>query len=303
MKALKITLGVVLLLMISVITFYTFNLVFTVVANHQALDLVSLSFLPMLFIDINMIALVVAVYRTLLRKSTEPYFFRYYGYFCGAFSLLTIIFSIVNGTAVYGSFTKDYVFIAYPLITLIVGILTLAVCIYLIISSQLVISREKPVQQFGITFPFAIRTLGVVLLLTYALERLGAFVLVPVWYSDIDGAVVIPYIIQLLMPALVMFNYALFEFMKHGSRKVPLISSGIVFGYSIFSLIYVICMSHNAYPRMINPLSVIQQFERLVVYPVDLLIMYMITLFMSGYSLANQIIKSIKAKMLTKKED
>lgn len=303
MKALKITLGAVLLLMISVITFYTFNLVFTVVANHQSIDIVTISGLPMLFIDINLIALVVAVYRTLLRKSTEPYFFRYYGIFCGVFSILTIIFSIVNGTVVYGSFVKDYVFIAYPLITLIIGILMLAICVYLTVTSQIVISKEHPEQQFRITFPFAVRTAGIVLLLVYALERLGAFVLTPLWFSEYDGIYVLPYVIQLLIPAVIMFNYAMFEFMKHGSRKVPLISSAIVFGYTIFSMIYMAVASHGSFPRMVNPLTAVQQFERLVVYPIDLILMYLISLFIPGYSLANQIIKTIKAKQLAKKED
>ena len=54
MKQLKMILFIILILMMSVITFYTFNLVFTVVANHQALDLVSLSGIPMLLFFINL---------------------------------------------------------------------------------------------------------------------------------------------------------------------------------------------------------------------------------------------------------
>lgn len=296
MKALKVILGSVLLLMVSVITFYTFNLVFTVVANHQALDLVSLSGLPMLFIDIMLVALVVAAYRVLLRKSCDVYFLRFYAYLCGALGLLTIVFSIINGTVVYGSFVKDYVFIAYPLITLIIGILTVAGCTYIAVTSEITIRKEHPVQEFKVTFLFSVKTIGISILLLYALERLGGFVLLPVYYSSYDGIYTLPYVIQLLVPAVIMFNYAMFEFMKHGSRKVPLISSGIVFGYTVASLIYVILMAKNTYPLMLNSITVVQQFERLVRYPIDAILLYGVSLLMPGYSLVNQLIKVIKEK-------
>ncbi len=284
--------------MLSVITFYAFNLIFTVVANHQALDIVSLSGLPLILFMIILIIILVAGWRYFKREETDLYFARYYGIVVGALSLVGLGLSIFTGAGIYHSFTGPYVFNAYPLIMIIVYSLLIAGSVCLTVYITRVIKEEKIEKTYKGTFLYGLREAGLSILLVYALERLGAFVLIPIYYSSYDGAVTIPYLIQLIIPAFILFTYIIHEYFG-GNRKRTFILSCIAFGYSLFSLIYMIAMSKGNYPLTINSLTAIQQFERLVCYPISAIILYVISIilpFLNGLNNGILLLKEKKAK-------
>ena len=301
MKAAKLVLGILGILMVSIITFYAFNLIFTVVANHQALDIVSLSGLPMILLMIIIIIIIVAGWRYFKREETDIYFARYYGIVVGALSLVGLGLSIFTGVGIYHSFTGPYVFNAYPLIMTIVYSLLVLGSIGLVVHITKVIKEEKIEKTYKGTFLYGLREAGLSIIFMYALERLGAFVLIPIYYSSYDSAVVIPYLIQLIIPTFVMFTYVNHEYFG-GNRKHTFIFSCIAFGYSLFSLLYMIFMSKGNYPLTINPLSAIQQFERLVCYPISAIILYVVSLVLPLLNGLNNGILLLKEKKAKKAE-
>lgn len=293
MKTFKLTLSIILILMLSVIVFYTSNLLFSVVSNYEAVSKTSLAFLPLAFITAILVTLLICAYRFYIRKINDMYFIRLYSILILVFSVLGLAFSIVVGTYVYDGFTKRYIFHNYPLFTLIINVIFLLISGYGLFYSERKIVKENAPRIYKSNAAYALRTLGVSMLLVFALNRLGAFCLLPIYYSTTDGAYLIPYYIQLLIPALIMVNYCIFENCGQ-NRKIPLISSAIALGYTIFSLIYMIILSHNNYPLCLNAITAIQLFERLVKYPVNLLVMYVVSFSIPFLSLLNQFIKVIK---------
>lgn len=297
MKALKIALFTLFVIMLSIITFYSFSLIFTVVANHEALDLVSLSGIPMIMLMCALIACLAAGYRYVVRKQQDSYLVRQFAILVAFFSLVGLVFSILCGTIIYGSFVKDYIFKCYPLLMLILHTVLLGTSVYVIVNCQ--ISLKKGEEEMT-KFPFAyqLRSFGIGVLLLFALNRLGAFVLIPYYWSDYDSVYTLPYLFQLLVPSVVLITYLLHEdFLRN--RKVTLILSGSCLAYSLFSMIYMICMSKGNYPLTLNSLTAIQLFERLVKYPIDAWILYGVSFlipFLNGLNNTVMIIKERKAK-------
>jgi len=295
MKPMKLILFILGIFMLSIITFYSFNLIFTVVANHKALDLVSLSGLPLILFMIILIIILVAGWRFFKRKETDLYYARYYAIVVGAMSVVGLGLSIFTGAVIYKTFTGPYVFNNYPLIMTIVYSALILACGGLIYFITSTIKAGKISKTYKGTFVYGLREAGLSILLMYALERLGAFVLLPIYYSSYDSAVVIPYLIQLIIPAFIMFTYVTHEFFG-ANRKRTFILSCVAFGYSVFSLIYMIAISKGNYPLTINSLSVVQQFERLVTYPISAIILYMISLSLPFLNALNNGIMMHKEK-------
>lgn len=302
MKQLRFALLVIGILIFSVIAFYTFNLIFIVVANHAALDIVILAGIPMILLFINLMIGLVAAYRFLMKKGVykpDLYYVRYYAYVIGAISLVGLGMSIFTGTAIYGSFVKDYVFKCYPLIMLISFVLMLTGCVYLIVSITKKIKAENIEKTYKGTFVFGLREAGISILAMYALERLGAFVLIPFYWSSYDSVYSLPYLIQLLVPTFVVVTYILHEdFFRN--RKLTFILSSSLLAYSLFSLIYMVAMSKGNYPLTINSLSPIQQFERLVCYPISAIILYGVSLLIPFLNALNNGILYFKEKKANK---
>lgn len=295
MKAFKLTLGIILIMMIAVITFYTSNLLFSVVSNYEAITPVAIAFIPLAFIVAIFITLLIGAYRLKIRKIGDLYFFRHYSILLIILGTLGAASAIVVGTVVYHTFIGPYIFAAYPLFTLIINVLFIALGIYGTVVTVKKIRSEKPERLIKTNVAYGFKTAAVSLLLVYALNRLGAFVLIPFYWSSYDSIYVLPYLIQLLVPAVIVVNYCLFENCGD-NRKIPVISSAICFGYTIFTLIYMIAMSKGTYPLMINALTPVQHFERLVRYPIDLAVMYGVCVLISGLSLLNHLVRVIKLK-------
>ena len=295
MKLFKNTLYIVLLLIVSVITFYTWNLIFSFVSNYQSIDIVSISSLPMVFFMIELYCLIFAAFGYIRLNRRDPYFFRKYSLFVGSFAILGIVSSIIDGTIVYGTFIGDYIFFAMPLFMLIVHILFLAGSCFILVLAWMNIAKQKPEKIKYNGKLYWVRETLIALLLMYALEKLGAIVLLPMFWSSYDSGYVVPFYIQLLIPSLIFAIYMLdHHFLK--DRKVSIIFNGAVLGYSIISLIYIILMNKYAYVLIINPLSPILQLERLVTKPIGVIVLYALSLIYPCVTLTKHVVKIVKEK-------
>lgn len=288
----KILIGL-LLLMISVITFFTFNLIFSLVSNYAAITLTTMSCVPMVMFMCEIVVFCFAIFNYKVLKRNDHYFFRKYSIIIGSFALIGVVFSIICGTVIYHTFVGDYVFDFYPLIMLIAHSLFLILSSYRAYVSIKEITLNKPKREWKNPKLYWLRELFIAEMFVFALERLGAFVLLPMYFSSYDGIYVLPVYIQLLVPTLTFITYMIHEHWLH-NRKVTIVLSAIGFGYTVLSMTYILIIAKNSYPLVINPLTPIMQLERLTVYPIGFIILYGFSLLIPGFNLFNNVLKSIK---------
>lgn len=295
MKTLKKTLFVFYVLILSVITFFSFNLVTSLISNYQALSPTTISFVPMFMFMLICIIFIFGIFNFSVYKRKDAYFVRNFSIPIGIISIIGIVFSILCGTYVYHNFFGDYVFLAYPFVMLLAHLIFLVLSVgYGYISLKEIVINH-PEKTFKAPKLFWLRELVLGLILTYALEKLGAFLLIPLYYSGVDSIYVLPFLVQLLIPVFVFAIFMIQEYWLH-NRKLSIILSSVAFGYSLFSCIFMIVISKESYPLTITPLSPIMQLERLVTKPYDFIALYGISFLLSGFTLVSNLIPVLKKK-------
>ena len=294
-RLVKNCLATVLLLMVAVITFFTWNLIFSLVSNYEALSMTSISSLPMVFFMIILYVLIFAVFDYEVLKRKDAYFFRKFSIIVASFALLGMISSILDGTIVYHTFVGDYVFFAMPLFMLIVHALICGIAVYGAVLSCKSIHDNKPEKTWERPKLYWIREVLMALLLMFALEKFGAFLLLPVFWSSYDSIYVLPFYIQLLIPSFIVVMYFVDRHWLH-NKKLNIILSGSALAYSLFSLIYMLLMSKGTWPLVINPLSPILQLERLITKPIGAIVLYAVSLIYPCVILVLNVVKLLKEK-------
>lgn len=294
-RLLKNCLATVLLLMVAVITFFTWNLIFSLVSNYESLSMTSISSLPMVFFMIILYVLIFAVFDYEVLKRKDAYFFRKFSIIVASFALLGIVSSILDGTIVYHTFVGDYVFFAMPLFMLIVHALICGIAVYGAVLSCKAIHDNKPEKTWERPKLYWIREVLIALLLMFALEKLGAFLLLPVFWSSYDSVYVLPFYIQLLIPAFIVVMYFVDRYWLH-NKKLNIILSASALCYSLFSLIYMLLVSKGTWPLVINPLSPILQLERLITKPIGAIVLYAVSLIYPCVILVLNVVKLLKEK-------
>ena len=262
------------LLVVSIFAFYSFNFIFSLICNYRSNFVPTLiGLVPVFMFMLITVTILIALYYYLIKNRKDSYFVRQYSIICGSFALVGVIFSILSGTVAYHGFFKRYIVFGYPFGMLIIHTLLLAVFVYLAVISIIDIKKNSPEKTFEFEKHHNLKMFGIVILTLYALERLGGFTLLPVYFSSYDGIYVLPYYIQLIVPA-----FILFVFLMHRnnivSKKVSWIMLLVSTLYSVASLIYIIVISHDNYPIIVNPLTPVLQFERLITFPIGTIILY-----------------------------
>ena len=298
MKLLKNCLATLLVLMIAVITFFTWNLIISFVSNYQALSQTSLSSIPMVIFMIEIFVVLYAVFEYICLGRRDAFLFRKYSLITGCFAVVGIALSIVNGTFVYHTFVGDYVFAAYPLFMLIIHTLFLGISVYIAFISIKQISQEKPEKTWKNPRFYWVRQVLIAFMLMFAFEKLGAVVLLPLLWSSYDSVYVIPFYFQLMVPMFLFVAYMVDRHWLH-NRKINIILLSIGFGYSLLSFIYMVClpkMLGGNYGPIVEPLAPIMQLERLIKNPYGFMILYAFCFLFSGINLVLNIVRLAKVK-------
>ena len=298
MKLLKNCLATLLVLMIAVITFFTWNLIISFVSNYQALSPTSLSSIPMVIFMIEIFVVLYAVFEYICLGRRDAFLFRKYSLITGCFAVVGIALSIVNGTFVYHTFVGDYVFAAYPLFMLIIHTLFLGISVYIAFISIKQISQEKPEKTWKNPRFYWVRQVLIAFMLMFAFEKLGAVVLLPLLWSSYDSVYVLPFYFQLLIPMFLFVAYMVDRHWLH-NKKLNIILLSIGFGYSLLSFIYMVClpkMLGGNYGPIVEPLAPIMQLERLIKNPYGFMILYAFCFLFSGINLVLNIVRLAKVK-------
>ena len=295
MKLLKNLFGVILVMMISIITFFAWNLIFTFVANHASITHVEISGLPMILLMIELYVVMFGVFNYVVLKRRDAYFFRKYSLLVGCFALVGVVFSILSGTTVYGTFFGDYIFFAYPLVMLIVHVAFLGVAAYVAILSMRLIHKEHPERSWKNPKTYWIREVLMAFMLMFALEKFGGFILLPVYWSSYDSIYTLPLIIQLIVPLFIFVTYMVDKHWKHNRKLTIYLLAGSL-AYTAFSLTYMLIFAHNNYPLAVNSTSMVFQLERLLTKPVGFIVLYGFTILYPCITIVYNIVKIHKEK-------
>ena len=298
MKLLKNCLATILVLMIAVITFFTWNLIISFVSNYQALSPTSLSSIPMVIFMLEIFVVLYAVFEYVCLQRRDAFLFRKYSLITGCFAIVGIAFSIICGTFVYHTFVGDYVFAAYPLFMLIIHTLFLGISVYIAFISIKQILQEKPEKTWKNPRFYWVRQVLIALMLMFAFEKLGAVVLLPLLWSSYDSVYVLPFYFQLLVPIFLFVAYMVDRHWLH-NKKLNIILLSIGFGYSLLSFIYMIClpkMLGGNYGPIVEPLAPIMQLERLIKNPYGFMILYAFCFLFAGINLVLNIVRLAKEK-------
>ena len=304
MKLLKNLLGTVLVLMIAVITFFTWNLIASLVSNYQSLSMTSISSLPMVILMCEIYVLLYATYDHVVLKRKDAYFYKKYSIILGCFAIAGIITSILDGTIVYHTFVGDYILAGFPLFMLIIHAVLLGISVYLLIPSIIEICKEKPEKTWKNPRFYGVRRVLVAFMLMFALEKLGGLVLLPIYWSSYDSGYVVPFLIQFLVPTFLVAIYFVDRQFKH-DKKLNIILLSSALGYTILSMFYMLILCNvwkGFYQNIANPLSPILQLERLLTKPFGAIILYAFCILYSGINLTLNIVRLAKEKKAPKEE-
>ena len=304
MRLLKNLLGTVIVLMIAVITFFTWNLLGSLISNYQSLSMTSISSLPMVIFMIELFVILFAIFDHIVLKRKDAYFYKKYSLILGCFAIAGIITSILDGTIVYHTFIGDYIFVGFPLFMLIIHAILLGISVFLAIPSIMQICKEKPEKTWKNPRFYGVRRVLVAFMLMFGLEKLGGLVLLPIYWSSYDRGYVVPMLIQFLIPIFLFVSYMVDRHFKR-DKKTNIILFSIAFCYSILSMTYMLILCNvwkGFYMNIANPLSPIMQLERLITKPLGAIILYAFCLLYSGINLTLNIIRLIKEKKAPKEE-
>lgn len=296
---------VALLIIGSVVSFYAFNLFFTAICNYQAVTKVTFSGFPMYCVMATIICLILYTYRLLTKKENTFVLSKHYAIALIVTSTLGIASSVLVGAWVYHSFTKEWIFSCYPIVMIIIHALILCAAVYLLVVSIKQLKKNPEEKKIKVTTYYVFYHIGLVSLLLYALNRAGAFLFLPIFWSMENSWMMIPFYVQLLAPLAIVICHCLYkDFIKEEKKqKLVYISITIIVGYSLFSMVYTSLITSVNYPNAINVLSPILQFERLVMFPLDYIAMYLVCLSLPMSSFIRRGIKDIIAMFKEAKEN
>lgn len=295
MKARYIVLLTILGVTASIILHFSSTMLYIIVSNYENLTKYELAGLPLFFLSATIITLMIYLYRYLKLGRTNGYTKRLYSILIMVFSALGLASSIFVGTFVYGSLFTRYVFIAYPFIMLLANTCLLVAGIYYLIIANKDI-KENPEKPAKSSIKHIFYTIGISILILLAFVRVGSLFLLPMLYSPYDGFYVIPFYVQYLGPIAVLACFLYWrDFAKEENKhKFATISTSIIAGVSLLTLIYMVFVAKLYYPNIINAISNSVFLERLITFPVFFVTLYLISILPAICNLIIMLIRKIK---------
>ena len=266
----KKTLSIIVIITIlfgSIINFYTHNFLSTDFVNSVLggiPDNNMVASFPGVFISFDVILVIIYLLRLIKNESYHKKMVGLYSIILMSFSVLGIIFSVLSGTIVYHSFVKPYPFFAYPLICLILHTMILGFGIFSFFIYRPKLDDDKETKQ--ITVKYVFYTMGISLGIYYSLNRLGAFILSPIYIHYPTLYMTIFFYLSLLLP-LSLGVYIYLKKLDLFRNKSSLLMISIILGLNvILSLLIFIIGSQNTI--FISAISPALGIERIMTKPI-----------------------------------
>ena len=205
------------------------------------------------------------------------------------FSFIGIIGAILGGTVTYGSFTTRNPFPGYLIIFMIVNILILLCSCYLLFFKVKKMEEDK--ERIKITFKYVMKTIGWVLFIGLALNRLGMLLTSPVYIYTRNLYYTFPTYLYLLVPVFLGTIIVLFD-LEILNKKKTFILGLVAIGLNVAFFAYTTVKGLGD-TSFISSISQLYPIDRMTSKPIEFMIHFLALL---GVGIATIIISKKKTQ-------
>ena len=292
---------IALTILMALVINYSSYALWTIISNYESMAPEMLGGFPLYMFIAWVVTFMFYCYRAEIKGLNDAFAKKHYSILGVIFGGLGLVFSILCGTWIYGSFVPEYpiVFAGYPLVMTIVHTALLAIAIYELVKAQQEIKDGNLTCDRKSSVGHVFETMAYVFFTLFGLGRLGAFLCLPLYWSSQNTVYVLPYYLQLLAPISILVCCLLYKDFLGKNKKFGLISTLVIFGVSLLTMTYMIILEKACEQEThlwnatiyINALSQIQNPGRLLTGPINFEIMYVVCY---GFTLSNIIVMTIK---------
>lgn len=245
---------------------------------------------PALFLAATFVLAFFYVYRLAKRPKTFKRHTRLYLIINTVLNSFGFSTSILAGAIVYGNLFSIYPFPGYCFIFMMFHLLLLAADIFGIIFIQLKVKDDE--EKFKVKVGYGFATFGWFMFACLVFNRLGTFLMLPMFVSYPTLGMTFPFYLFLLFPVGFGIYRVLVGLDVLTNKKVKIIVISSIFAVVLLLGIYTIIMGIME-PVFVSAISVSMPLERLAAMPVEIPI-HMISYIAVGVILLVQAIRSKK---------
>ena len=297
----KKTAGIILIILIvvgSIFTFYSANLLFSDLANifPGYKDNNFIASLPLCMTMNQFILAIIYVARYIRHPEYVKSMTKKYLIIFMAFSLVGIITSIMSGVMIYHSFFKPYPIPAYCFTMILVNVIFIATAVYFYILTVKRMPEDKEKRPFSLKHVF--HTMGISFMVFFSLERFGAFLYFPFYIQWRTIYLSWPFVFTLLAPLSMLIQSYLYIYPEY--NKKPLI--GLIYAIINISVALAshlaICITGYYNTKLLSAISPAMAIDRLDCSTKSLILIVVVTFGIGILGL----VYAIKTYLKSKKE-
>ena len=289
---------IILVVVGSLFTFYTANLLFSDLANifPGYKDNNFITSLPLCMTMNQFILAILYVARYIRRPEYVKSMTKKYLIIFMAFSLVGIITSIMSGVMIYHSFFKPYPIPAYCFTMIVVNVILIAAAIYFYILVCKRVDDDDSKRPFSIKHIF--KTIGYSLGLFFVLERFGALLFFPFYIEWRTIYLSWPFILTLLAPLSMVVHSFLYTNEKYFNKpRIGLIFAIVNLSVAIAAHLAV-CITGYFNSKLLSAISPAMAIDRLDCSTKSLILVIVVTLIIGVLGLVRSIIVCRKMREL-----
>ena len=272
--------GIILIILIvigSIFTFFTANLLFSDLANifPGYKDNNFISSLPMCMTMNQFVLAIIYVARYIRHPEYVKSMTRKYLIIFVAFSVVGIITSIMSGVMIYHSFFKPYPIPAYCLTMILVNVIFIAAAVYFYILTIKRMPDDKAKRPFSLEHVF--HTMGISFMVFFSLERFGAFLYFPFYIQWRTIYLSWPFVFTLLAPLSMLIQSYLYIYPKYNKKPLTgLIFAIVNIGVALASHL-AICITGYNNSKLLSAISPAMAIDRLDCSTKSLILILVVT--------------------------
>jgi len=292
---------IILVVLGSFINFFFTNMLMSGISNKDSpyfLLKLSAGF-PGLFFNCSVIAAILFVLRLYLHPTHEKKMLLVYGIVISSFGVLGLASTIFSGVALYGSFVKPYPFPGFHIVMTLWYLIQIGGGILaIIVLRPKVVEDDVILHKLG--FKRVMLSIGEVLIIYFAMNRFGAFLWSPTYIQLRNLGDTLPFYLSLLLPIGILVHDFLYIMNKYKTKIGASIGIAISSGLVLLSIVFFvqIILRGQEDPSFISSISPAVPIERLMTFPIDILLSLLVVSFLGIFTFTN----SIKFRRLKDKE-
>ena len=295
----KKTAGIILIILIvvgSIFTFYSANLLFSDLANifPGYKDNNFITSLPLCMTMNQFILGIIYVARYIRHPEYVKSMTKKYLIIFMAFSLVGIVTSILSAVMIYDSFFKPYPIPAYCFTMILVNVIFIATAVYFYILTCKKMKNDEVKRPFSLKHVF--HTMGISFMVFFSLERFGAFLYFPFFIQWRTIYLSWPFVFTLLAPLSMLIQSYLYIYPEYSKKpRIGLIYAIINLSVALAAHL-AICITGYYNTKLLSAISPAMAIDRLDCSTKSLILIVVITFGIGLLGLGYALKAYLKAK-------